>query len=58
MEATRLILGAHLLVGAIMIGIGLLAAVQGQFVQLVLFVGIGVMIALLGRSASRLAARR
>lgn len=58
MNMQRLVFGAHLGVAAVMIAFGVVAAVSGQPIQLVVLTGMAVMIALLGRSAGRLAGRR
>ncbi|MFC7075590.1 hypothetical protein [Haloarcula halophila] len=58
MNAGRLVLGAHLVVAAVLLIVGLLAGLNGDLVQFGLLSAVGVMVGLLGRSVSRLAAAR
>jgi hypothetical protein len=58
MKATTLVLGAHLAVAAVLLIVGLFAGLNGDLVQFGLLSAIGVMVGLLGRSVSRLAANR
>lgn len=57
MNTPRLVFGAHLAVAAVVFGIGLFIGVNGNSVQIVIFGGIAIMLAVLGKYTSRVAAR-
>ncbi|MEF8829423.1 MAG: hypothetical protein V5A49_10325 [Haloarcula sp.] len=58
MNVQAIVLGAHGVVAVALVGLGVLAGANGDFVQFALLAAIGIMVGLLGRSVGRLASRR
>ena len=54
----QLVLGLHLVAAAAVFCFGLFVGINGNSIQIVIFGAIAVMLGLLGRSASNIAARR
>jgi hypothetical protein len=58
MNLQRAVFGIHAMVALLAFGVAAVAATSGQLVQFAIFSAIGLMVALLGRSAGRIAANR
>lgn len=58
MNLPRFVFGAHVAAGVMVFAFGLFVGINGNRIQIVIFGAIAVMLGLLGRSASNIAARR
>jgi len=58
MNLPRLVFGLHVAAAALVFGFGLFVGLNGNSIQIVIFTAIAVMLWLLGRTASSVAARR